>query len=145
LYDLGPTKWTVAVDSDGLSVPCWNGHKCLAGGRGCQSAFRPSRLDADQQLPTGGFWPGQVIVHDHVRWTELKYSCCFHLSSFKYCPAFMVTCSVQRKADNLKPEFEGVRCIRLASVRQLIEPTPTQDHWHALFRPRCSGFCLLRR
>jgi len=30
------------------------------------------------------------------------------------------------------------------SVRQLIEPTPTQDHWHALFRPRCSGFCLLR-
>ena len=31
------------------------------------------------------------------------------------------------------------------SARQLIEPTPTQDHWHALFRPRCSGFCLLRR
>ena len=31
------------------------------------------------------------------------------------------------------------------SVRQLIEPTPTQDHWHALFRPRCSGFCVLRR
>ena len=32
-----------------------------------------------------------------------------------------------------------------ASVRQLIEPTPTQDHWHAPFRPRCSGFCVLRR
>src|SRR5882724_10905658 len=32
-----------------------------------------------------------------------------------------------------------VRSIR-ASVRQLVEPTPTQDHWHALFRPRCSGF-----
>jgi hypothetical protein len=31
------------------------------------------------------------------------------------------------------------------SVRQLIEPTPTQDHRNALFRPRCSGYCLLRR
>jgi len=32
-----------------------------------------------------------------------------------------------------------------ALVRHLFEPTPTQDLWHALFRPRCSGFCLLRR
>jgi hypothetical protein len=32
-----------------------------------------------------------------------------------------------------------------ASVRPLIEPTPTQDHWQALFRPCCSGICLLRR
>src|SRR2546425_1999266 len=26
-----------------------------------------------------------------------------------------------------------------ASVRQLIEPTPTQDHWHTLFRPRLAS------
>ena len=32
-----------------------------------------------------------------------------------------------------------------ASVGYLVEPTPTQNHWHALFRSRCSGFCLLRR
>src|SRR6185312_2451255 len=31
------------------------------------------------------------------------------------------------------------------SAPQLIKPTPTQDHWHALLRWRCSDFRLLRR
>ena len=47
----------------------------------------------------------------------------------------------RRQHQRPRDSFRSTR----ASVRQLIEPTPTQDHWHALFRPRCSGFCLLRR
>jgi hypothetical protein len=35
----------------------------------------------DQQLPGGWFRPRQVNVCDDARWTELKYSGCFHLSS----------------------------------------------------------------
>jgi hypothetical protein len=51
------------------------------------SAYAPVscsfRFDVDQELPGGWFRPRQVNVCGDARWTELKYSGCFHLSSSK--------------------------------------------------------------
>ena len=49
----------------------------------CVPIAHPSRFNVDQQLPGGWFRPRQIHVCDDTRWTELKYSGCFHLSSSK--------------------------------------------------------------
>ena len=55
----------------------------LAFANQCVPIAHPGRFNVDQQLPGGWFRPRQVNVCDGTRWTELKYSGCFHLSSSK--------------------------------------------------------------
>ena len=56
--------------------------------------------------------------------------------------------SVPRKLDaerrGLKHVLKRLVPLEWPSVRQLVEPSPAQDHRHALVSPRFFGFCLLR-
>ena len=60
-------------------------------------------------------------------------------------PKNSASCNTKVAARGTHVEIAGPFRSSPASVGYLVEPTPTQNHWHALFRSRCSGFCLLRR
>lgn len=83
-------------------------------------------------------WSTSRVIFDSRRKSEYPYT---PRTRFSHRVAVAARGTHVENGDARGRVFRSTR----ASVWQLIEPTPTQDHWHALFRPRCSGFCLLRR
>src|SRR3954463_8016543 len=106
----------------------------------CIPIAHSGRFDADQQLPSGCFRARQVNVGDDTRWTELKYSGCFHLSSSK----------VRLTRDQYRirgSSFSNVLVAPLAAqLLQVALPGTSNDRGYTSFHaptPPCPGFALL--
>ena len=68
---LAPTALTMPDNSEPRIRGRGSGMPLLPSRMSASQGPTPRCLYADRQLPSGGFRPGQVIVFDHARWTEV--------------------------------------------------------------------------
>jgi hypothetical protein len=115
-----------------------NRENAFLAGRVCQFKHGdPSGAYPKHKFPQRRLWSTSRVIFDSRRKPEYPYTPRTRFSS----RVAVAARGTHAENGDARAVFRSTR----ASVRQLIEPTPTQDHWHALFRPRGSGFCLLRR